>query len=167
MLLTYLSLREERTFCPSSGITRSGLLLHPLLESFASMTSHLLSSLPLHINRPIPGKHPQTITTSPLTTHFYLFLGYSLPLQPQLVIFHSASCLACTILKCIFCANTFFFQWDYKLLEGRDHALFCVHIPSKTYTMQAAQNRDHLRDCELRTLASCGRGYLQRKSSCQ
>lgn len=135
MLPTHLSLREERTSCLSSGIASSGPLLHPLLESFASMTSHLLSSLPLYINRPIPGKHLQTITTSPLTTHFYKNplpgLQFTSPASFGYIPFSILSCLVqfwnvSSVLILIF-------QQDYKLHEGRDHALFCFHIPSKTY----------------------------------
>lgn len=135
MLLTHLSLREKRTFCLSSGIARSGPLLHPLLESFASMPSHLLSSLPLYINRPIPGKLLQTKMTSLLTTHFYKkplsglqftspdSFGYiPFSILSYLVQFWNVSSVLIPI-----------FQQDYKLHEGRDHALFCFHIPSKTY----------------------------------
>lgn len=109
MLLPHLSLREERTSCLSSSIACTGPLLHPPLEPFASMTSHLLSSLPLYINRPIPGKHLQTITISPLTTHFYKsplpWLQFTSPTSFGYI---PSSILSCAILKCIFYANTYF-----------------------------------------------------------
>lgn len=112
--------------------------LAALLESFLSLRSHLLSSLP-RLNGPIQEKHPQTAMTSPLTTTLLQKPHSQAPVyhpHPSLFWMHSIRHL---IMSCLVqfwnvsCVLMLIFQQDYKLLEGKDNALFCFCIASKTY----------------------------------
>lgn len=113
--------------------------LAALLESFLSMRSHLLSSLPPHLNGPIQGKHPQAAMTSPLTTTLLQKTHSQAPVPPtpaNLFRMHSIEHLIMSYLlqfQNLSYVLMLIFQQDYKLPEGKDNALFCFCTASKTY----------------------------------